>query len=176
MNMVQNDDAAQLQSSGVDRNRTPRGGRSAHAFGNRGGKGNRKLQLTGPPQLALPGPATLPQPTPKANPKSKGNAKSKRQEARPTSTSILRMAPPRPPQRRHRRCQHAPPESRQRCLPRLSRRQLPTRFLVHTPTRLHWMRSSTWVQPVPVFPPEPQCHSPLNTYLLRPPPSRTPLS
>ena len=44
MNMVQKEVAAQLRSVGVDRSR---GGRS-HPLGSRGGKGNRKLQLTGP--------------------------------------------------------------------------------------------------------------------------------
>ena len=37
-----------------------------------GGRGNKKLQLTGPQQLALPGPSA-----PKANPKSKGKARGK---------------------------------------------------------------------------------------------------
>ena len=79
MDMVQREVAAELWSSGADRSRTPKGGRS-HAGHTTpgGGRRNKRLQLTGSQQLALPGPSA-----PKASPKSKGKAKGKEKKAGP---------------------------------------------------------------------------------------------
>ena len=78
--------------------------------------------------------------------------------SRQASASRFCMASQRPSERRRRGCEDAPPKPRQRCLLCVSRRQLPARSLVNTPTRLPRMRRSP---PVPVFA-EQARSSPLN--------------
>ena len=67
--LVQEEVAAQLRGSGVDQSRSNRG----RPRGNNR-QGNKRLQLTGPQQLALPSSSSS-TPAPKANPKSKGKGR-----------------------------------------------------------------------------------------------------
>ena len=87
--LVQKEVDAQLRGSGVDRSRTPRSGTIGHMRGRK----NRRLQLTGPQQLALPSSASS-APAPKANPKSKGKGKGrgKRPGRRPLAGKVWTLA------------------------------------------------------------------------------------
>ena len=155
--MVQKEVAAQLRSSGVDRSRTPQRwqkprGESSDSQRTKGEVAAHRTSTTCAPWSRH---------ARTAHAKSELQGERQRQEAKSASTRRLSLASPRPSQRRHRGLEHAPPEPGKRCLLRFSRRQLPSRFLVHTPTRLHWMRRSTWVQPVSMLA-EQARSSPLN--------------